>query len=1542
MALVILCNPQQMLGAGSRPVIHLDGDPAVRTLDSEDLLLTRVSPSSPTTEFGSAVAFGDVNGDGLADALVGQRTENRVFIYLGSTDPKGSAYFGDPNAADITISAPTGALDAIQQFGFSVGVTDLNGDGIDDLLAGAPFSDPGGTSDAGRAFAILDLDSLPGGGLFSLDAPPAGVSVLTFTRGGLTAAGDLLGFAVGGGNLTGLADSYLVVTARDARGPAPSNNEGAGAAHVVRGSTLPAGTATFDLGLGSAVTLYGADASDAFGEVVATCDVDGGGDSDLIVGAIFGDGPVDGGLNRGETLLFLGENIASGYYSGTITAAAANLAVHGGANGDDLGYSVACGDLDGDGWDDIVTGALFADAATATPGPRPSSGEVHVLKGRASQVDPNTPARRELVDPATSLPQAPIDLDPNGPSVGSADLTLLGATTADQLGFSAGVGDVNGDGIRDLVVGARRYDRDQPLPNTGATYVLLGSPGFLAGPRTIDLLEGTNRTVVAGFDPNSPIDELPDQVDSIIIGASKDDHSAFGVALGDLNGDGSEEVMVGAIGDLAREPGFPGEAYILSFADIDGDGATDLVDIDSDNDGVPDLDESAGTFTGGSPTNPFHPDSDGDGIQDGTELGFTCPGGGGTVEVACDDPNIPFTSTDPSLQCSFDPNLDCFFRRDGDPSTQTNPLDADSDDDGLPDGTEDADLDGGRDATETDASDHDTDADLVFDGTESGVTMPLPNTDLTAGHFVADADGGLVKTDPLDPDTDGDGLEDGAEDADGNGAILGDVGGDNDPVPNEVWGETDPNDPDTDRDGVGDGPETGNPAVSPLDQDSDDDGVIDGDEDTNGSGTVEPFESDPGNPDSDGDGLTDGQETGVTGGILGRNGAPDAGPGEDGTDTTSPNFRIDADAGRSTTDPILVDSDADGIPDGVEDANLDGAVAGDTNLNHVWDPNEIWSETDPSDPDTDRDGVQDGIEDDDLDGNVDPGETDPLDQDTDDDGLPDGWIDGANGGMVDGFFEAREGENRDGDPDTGPSDGESDPLLADSDGDGLPDGLEAGVQAGGGVPGRNGTPDAGPGEDGTDPTSPNLVPDGDPNTTTEPWDADTDDDGLPDGFRDGHNPNSAGQPGGVLDGIASVHEGEDFDRDGVVDPGETDPNFRDSDTDGVRDGVERGVLATEKVLGLDMQADPTDGSGVQDGTGGPALEFDADDATLTDPLDADTEDDGLSDGAEDANSSGLVDPDEPDPDSPDSDMDGLNDGLEGGRTLSNILPDTDVAAGNFVEDQDPNTTTNPARADTDGGGAPDGEEDVDLNGRVDAGERDPNDPGDDDRTGILEFTDTLDGTMTVTSILVGDTIFLRLNDDEDENLDPNIAEQVAVACAGSAPMDMEPVTLTATGDDSAIFVGSLSTTAGLTAPGDGNLTVAAGGAVTCTYTDDEDPVDERTAMVDVNSPAPGSDIEVSLSAGGLITWGPAGGGEGAPGTVFNLYRGELWVLIQSGVYTQTVVACGLAETSHDDGESPVPGAGLFYLLTATAGGVEGGLGADSLGNPRPFSQQCAP
>ena len=199
-----------------------------------------------------------------------------------------------------------------------------------------------------------------------------------------------------------------------------------------------------------------------------------------------------------------------------------------------------------------------------------------------------------------------------------------------------------------------------------------------------------------------------------------------------------------------------------------------------------------------------------------------------------------------------------------------------------------------------------------------------------------------------------------------------------------VYGKTDPLRPDTDGDGLPDGLESGWISAS---------GATDTNTDTDGDGWANfrsdldpPFfnttdnsavpnyvfydsrtkliagtMTDPNKPDSDYDGLPDGVEDANRNGWVDGDGLP-LYPGQDPTARTNWPTGV-WNAGWRETDPNNSDTDGDGASDGYgEDTNFNGRIDGDTNSNRTWNAGELWRETNPLNPDTDGDGLPDGWE----------------------------------------------------------------------------------------------------------------------------------------------------------------------------------------------------------------------------------------------------------------------------------------------------------------------------------------------------------------------------------------------------------------------------------------------------------------------------------------------------------------------------------------------------------------------------------------------------
>ena len=363
------------------------------------------------------------------------------------------------------------------------------------------------------------------------------------------------------------------------------------------------------------------------------------------------------------------------------------------------------------------------------------------------------------------------------------------------------------------------------------------------------------------------------------------DNDCDGSSDYDQDGDGEDSDLYGGLdcNDLDAAVN-TGAVELTDGQDNDCDGSVDEVGDDSDGDGLSDVDE----LTLG--TNPFDADTDGDGMEDGDEVDWgTSPwdrdtdddglSDGAEYNVYFCDPRVQDTDSDDlgdALEVGRDyattHTIPGYFVPDSDPTTTTDPNDADTDDDGITDGNEDANGNGAMAGIETDPVHRDSDSDWVLDGTELGLTS-AQSADTDVAIFVADADP-TSTTDPLQADSDGGSVADGTEDANVNGMVDAD--------------ECDPNDPaddlncsDDDRDGLSAATEAGL-GTDPLDADSDDDGIDDGIEYFTGT--------DPANDDSDGDGLRDGIEDADHNGEVS--------PGE--------------------TDPRLADTDGGSVNDGEE------------------------------------------------------------------------------------------------------------------------------------------------------------------------------------------------------------------------------------------------------------------------------------------------------------------------------------------------------------------------------------------------------------------------------------------------------------------------------------------------------------------------------------------------------------------------------------------------------------------------------------------------
>ena len=314
-----------------------------------------------------------------------------------------------------------------------------------------------------------------------------------------------------------------------------------------------------------------------------------------------------------------------------------------------------------------------------------------------------------------------------------------------------------------VIVWVRAGDNDVPVTEDDAFSVGDGAPSALDvlandsdadGLAIVDVQQPTRGAVTFG---DGVLDYAPEAgfCGEVVFAYTVSDPGGAEAAatvtlrVGDRDDDGLCDLREGEIGTDPEDPDSDGDGLGDAIEDA---GPTDPLDADTDDDGVADGAEVAGGL------DPTDPDGDGDGLSDGLERGVSepVPGGtsGGSIPVA-----YRGTDTDSAA-----------WQPDGDPASVTDPFDPDSDDDGLLDGTEDADRDGVVGASETDPFDPDSDDDGLLDGTERGLADPEDATATDPSVFVPDADP-LTVTDPRDPDTDHGGVPDGAEDVNLNGAV---------------------------------------------------------------------------------------------------------------------------------------------------------------------------------------------------------------------------------------------------------------------------------------------------------------------------------------------------------------------------------------------------------------------------------------------------------------------------------------------------------------------------------------------------------------------------------------------------------------------------------------------------------------------------------------------------------------------------------------------------------------------------------------------------
>ncbi|MEQ9638721.1 MAG: hypothetical protein RIM84_01755 [Alphaproteobacteria bacterium] len=482
-----------------------------------------------------AVGLGDVNGDGIADLALGTigggtNNEGETYIVFGSATLTGEVMLATLGDGGTLIDGPAdnAFADAIASAG------DFNNDGINDILVGAYGlnANTGGVyilSGNGDGLAnTIDLGYQNGGGIL-IDGETAG---------------DRFGQVVGGGgdvNNDGIDD--IVV------------NSSGEKVYVIFGAANNGPNFTVsDLPTpGSAFTITPANADDLDNfNVDIISDVNGDGIDDILVGAGYYNGA---GTMRGAVYVIFGSATPANIDLSSLGTA--GIRIDGAADNDRIGaYAGGVqGDFNGDGFNDIVIGSL--------------GNKAYIVFGGASLTN--------------------IDL---GSLADSAGVEFTAEAGDDGLGLSAsGAGDVNNDGLADVLLGAP-FDDDGGA-NAGASYLIYGafSATPTAGDDTLtgaggdDSIDGGagNDTIFSNGGNDTVLGNVGDDLlaagsgnDSVGGGAGAD--SAFGQSGNDtlMGGDGADDMKGNTDDDMLM-----GEA---GNDTLRGQVGTDMVDGGVDDD----------------------------------------------------------------------------------------------------------------------------------------------------------------------------------------------------------------------------------------------------------------------------------------------------------------------------------------------------------------------------------------------------------------------------------------------------------------------------------------------------------------------------------------------------------------------------------------------------------------------------------------------------------------------------------------------------------------------------------------------------------------------------------------------------------------------------------------------------------------------------------------------------------------------------------------------------------------------------------------------